>query len=280
MLYGFGMVKMVLFITTLVIGGGVFWYTHSSDFSWKEEKTEKGIAENRSEQGDSNDVPGNVESSADSSQGLSTVDDGVLSGKTLQVSSSDLILDKNLAGITFLGSNKMNTGNIFSVSNLGSFNASTSFFVDHQATGSSNLALRVDDESGDITPFVVDGSGNVGIGTASPKRALDIFRTSSSPQLRLSQDPSSYSEFTTNAVGDLKIDTTGGDIKALSESLWICDNDACPSVTMGGEGNVLIENTLKFGNGIYMKNKSETELGVYDSSDNVLIRILDEDDEE
>src|SRR3989338_8794318 len=35
-------------------------------------------------------------------------------------------------------------------------------------TDDGNVALRVDDVANDATPFVIDQTGNVGIGTASP----------------------------------------------------------------------------------------------------------------
>jgi len=38
----------------------------------------------------------------------------------------------------------------------------------------SGISFRVDDENGDTTPFVIDSSGNVGIGTDSPKSALHV----------------------------------------------------------------------------------------------------------
>jgi hypothetical protein len=43
-------------------------------------------------------------------------------------------------------------------------------------TGSGNSFL-VGDEASDTTPFVVDGSGNVGIGSATPRSALDVAGT-------------------------------------------------------------------------------------------------------
>lgn len=139
----------------------------------------------------------------------------------------------------------------------------------------AGVSLQVNDESADTTPFVVDASGNVGIGTSSPARVLDIVQAASAPQVRLSKDITNYSEFTVDSVGDLQIAATGTDIKALSENLWVCDNDACPALTLTGDGNIFIENVLKFGNGVYLKNDSATELGVYDNDDNAML-VFDE----
>lgn len=139
----------------------------------------------------------------------------------------------------------------------------------------TGLSLRVNDEAADTTPMVVDAAGNVGIGTSAPNRILDIVQAASAPQLRLSKDLTYYSEFTVDAVGDLLMGAVGGDIRALSENLWVCDNDACPALTLTGEGNIFVENVLKFGNGVYMKNDSATELGVYDKNDNAML-VFDE----
>lgn len=139
----------------------------------------------------------------------------------------------------------------------------------------TGLSLRVNDEAADTTPMVVDAAGNVGIGTSAPNRILDIVQAASAPQLRLSKDLTYYSEFTVDAVGDLLMGAVGGDIRALSENVWVCDNDACPALTLTGEGNIFVENVLKFGNGVYMKNDSATELGVYDKNDNAML-VFDE----
>ncbi len=139
----------------------------------------------------------------------------------------------------------------------------------------AGLSLRVNDEAADATPMVVDAAGNVGIGTAAPNRILDIVQAASAPQLRLSKDLTYYSEFTVDSVGDLQVAAVGGDIRALSENVWVCDNDACPALTLTGEGNIFVENVLKFGNGVYIKNDSATELSVYDNDDQAML-IFDE----
>ncbi len=211
----------------------------------------------------------------DGETGLAITTNGLTSGSALSITSSSTAFTGSLAGITFSGSNAANTGNVFAVSNTGALNTNTSFLVQHDATGTNNLAVRVNDEASDTTPFVIDGAGNVGIGTATPSRVLDIFQASSVPQLRLSKDLTNYSEFTVDSVGDLQLAATGTDIRALSENLWVCDNDACPALTLTGDGNIFVENVLKFGNGVYLKNDSATELGVYDNDDQVML-IFDE----
>ncbi len=209
--------------------------------------------------------------SIDGETGLAITTNGLTSGSALSVASSSTAFTGSLAGITLSGSNAANTGNVFAVSNTGTANTNVSLFVDHRATGTNNLAVRVDDVSGDTTPFVIDGTGKVGIGTAAPARALDIVEAASSPQLRLSKDLTNYSEMTVDSVGDLEMHATGNDIRALTDNLWVCDGGACPALTLSGQGNIFVENVLKFGNGVYMKNDTSTELGVYDANDQAML---------
>lgn len=213
--------------------------------------------------------------SIDTETGLAITANGLTSGSGFSVSSSATAFTGSLAGVTLSGSHANNTGNVFAVSNTGTANTNTSLLVQHNATGTNNLAVRVNDEAGDATPFVIDGAGNVGVGTTAPNRVMDIFQSASAPQLRLSKDLTNYSEFTVDSTGDLQLAATGTDIRALSENIWVCDNDACPALTLTGDGNIFVENVVKFGNGVYMKNDSATELGVYDNDDNAML-IFDE----
>lgn len=213
--------------------------------------------------------------SIDTETGLAITANGLTSGTGFTVASSSTAFTGSLAGVTLSGSDAANTGSVFQVANTGTLNTNTALYVQHYATGTNNLAVRVDDVSGDTSPFVINGAGQVGVGTTSPARAVDIFESASAPQLRLSKDLTNYSEFTVDSTGDLQLAATGTDIRALSENLWVCDGDACPALTLTGDGNIFVENVVKFGNGVYFKNDSATELGVYDNDDNAML-IFDE----
>lgn len=67
-----------------------------------------------------------------------------------------------------------NTGSVITITNGGTANANTALTIQHNATGVGNFALRVNDEAADGTPFVIDGTGQVGIGTDTPEDLLQI----------------------------------------------------------------------------------------------------------
>jgi hypothetical protein len=95
----------------------------------------------------------------------------------------------------------------------------------------------VDDANNDR--FNITTSGNVGIGTTSPTRKLDI--TSTSEQLRLSYDTSGsvFTDFRSDSAGGLLINTSGGYIIQ-----YIAGS---PIMRMNANGNVLIGTTTDGG---------------------------------
>ncbi len=75
------------------------------------------------------------------------------------------------------------------------------------STGGYDL-FRVDDETGDASPFIIDWNGNVMIGTTTAGSKLTIMSDTGS-QLRLSYDADTYANFMVNSAGELTIDSTG-----------------------------------------------------------------------
>ena len=95
------------------------------------------------------------------------------SGKGLYISSTSTGLTGNLSEIVLSGNNASNTGNVLRVAQTGTSSAAVPLMVTNLGTGAS---FRVNDETGDndSTPFIIDASGNVGVGTSSPSQKLHI----------------------------------------------------------------------------------------------------------
>ncbi len=109
--------------------------------------------------------------------GFSYTADSLTSGTAQALSSSATAFTGSLQSITLSGSDAANTGSLLSINNTGVLNANTALYLKHYGTGTNNLAFRIDDVSGDTTPFVVDGAGNVGVGTAAPTSLFELYGT-------------------------------------------------------------------------------------------------------
>ena len=112
--------------------------------------------------------------SIDDDVGVLISTDGLTSGKALAVTSASTGLTGNLGLFAATGSNSANTGNVLKIQDSGTASSLVGLFIDHRSTGTGNLTFRADDQSADSTPFVIDGSGNVGIGTNAPTVALQV----------------------------------------------------------------------------------------------------------
>ena len=107
--------------------------------------------------------------------------------------------------------------------------------------------FRIDSE-GDI--YV---AGKIGVATANASTSAHIISTSE--QLRLAHDTTNYTQFFTDAAGDLRILSTGEDIKMLDSNLWICsgsggiESSGCPSITLDANGgSLVVENNIYIDN--------------------------------
>jgi len=114
------------------------------------------------------------------------------------------------------------------------------------------------------TTFVIDASGNVGIGTTTPAKKLEVLRADSEAQFRISQSGSVYAEFQVAATsGDLTVTldpgediTLAGTGSSTGANLWVCEGTACPSFTLDGDGSLFVEGYAYFA-GDKMKYPSE-----------------------
>jgi hypothetical protein len=125
---------------------------------------------------------------------------GITSGKALSIASSSTAFTGNLANITLSGSNAANTGALLQLDNTGTSNTNTAFILNHYATGTNNLALRVNDVSGDTSPFVIDGDGNVGIGLTAP---TSIFTVQQSADNTSTTNPIAFDINSVGSAGEL-----------------------------------------------------------------------------
>ena len=99
-----------------------------------------------------------------------------------------------------------------------------------QSAGTSRLYVRAD--------------GNVGIGTATPAKKLEVLRADSEAQLRISQSSSVYAEFyIAPTVGDLTIttDSSGKNIIIADDNLKVCTGGSCNGPSLSSTGNLVIE---------------------------------------
>jgi hypothetical protein len=97
------------------------------------------------------------------------------SGKGLNLTSTSTGLTGDLANITASGSNAAVTGSVLKVGLTGA--SATGTALNLTSAGASGYVLRANDDGTytDTTPFVVDYTGNVGIGTTAPAALLDMY---------------------------------------------------------------------------------------------------------
>lgn len=100
----------------------------------------------------------------------------------------------------------------------------------HITNGDNQPALRVDDQTGDTTPFIVDSTGNVGVKTATPTNSLDVNGTDA-----MGVPAGTSAERPTAAyVGDLRYNTTIGGMEYYDGTNWVSITPAGTIQMFGG----------------------------------------------
>ncbi|PIY80837.1 MAG: hypothetical protein COY80_00775, partial [Candidatus Pacebacteria bacterium CG_4_10_14_0_8_um_filter_42_14] len=159
----------------------------------------------------------------------------------IEYNNADADVDGNALKVGLLGTTALGSG--------------TAVNITTSQTGAGALALRVNDDGTytDSTPFVVDGAGNVGVGTTGPQAKLDIYNGN----LRLSSSTNgyywtsvdglgTYFEHTGNSTANDKIrlqSSKSGDLTNYSQ-FFIDPQNGYIFKTIGtGNGNVGIGTT-------------------------------------
>ena len=105
--------------------------------------------------------------------------------------------------------------------------------------------------------------------------------TSAIPQMKIISDGSNYAELYVDSTGDLSVGLSGSggdDIIILDENLKICSGGSfgsvsCPSITMSGTGNLVVENDI-YAAGGYKNSFNFTQSDVAVSQTAVVIDVL------
>ncbi len=92
--------------------------------------------------------------------------------------------------------------------------------------------------------FHVLGNGSIGVGTSSPLAKFDVVNANSSSQIRLTNGTTNYTDFTTDSVGDLTVNPTGGDFRLNDQNLWVCSGGSCATGAPTGNGNIIAETSV------------------------------------
>lgn len=122
--------------------------------------------------------------------------------------------------------------------------------------------------------FIVDNSGYVGIGTTTATRKLNVLDVNSVPQLRLSQTGAIYGEFYVDSAGDLRLSSTGNNVRQNDGNFWVCSGGSCDStVTPVGQGNIIVETAVIFDNKFKLKQIDASTTIMYDTTNSAILEF-------
>lgn len=108
-------------------------------------------------------------------KGINVTANALTTGNGLNINSSSTALGSSgsIGSFTLSGSNAANAGTVLKVTNSGTLNTGVAMMINNAATGNS---FRVNDDGTDTdaSPFIINNSGNIGVGLETPSSKFDI----------------------------------------------------------------------------------------------------------
>ncbi len=132
--------------------------------------------------------------------------------------------------------------------------------------------FQIQDSTG-ANLFVIDNQGKVGVGTSTATRKLNVLDANSAPQLRLSQSGSIYGEVYVDSAGDVRLSSTGGNIRQNDENLWVCSGGSCGVTDPVDKGNAVVETAVIFGNKFKLKQIDASTTIMYDTTGSEILEF-------
>lgn len=108
-------------------------------------------------------------------KGINVTANALTTGNGINVSSSSAALGTSgtIGSFTLSGNNAANAGTVLKVTNSGLLNTGSAFMTTNAGNGSS-LRINDDGTDTDASPFIIDATGNVGIGTSTASSKVEV----------------------------------------------------------------------------------------------------------
>lgn len=104
-------------------------------------------------------------------------------------------------------------------------------------------------------------------------KVLDVNSDVNNPQLRLSQSDTNHGELYVDSAGDVRLFSTGGNIRQNDENFWVCSGGGCNVDTPGNKGNIVVENSVIFDNKFKLKQTDASTTIMYDTINNPILEF-------
>ena len=178
-----------------------------------------------------------------------------------------------------INANTVHGGRFLNATGVGQFGSLATAAYSRFGTDTTTHAGTID-ASNDLLisgGLEVNGSaafdGFVTFGTnASVSGILDITKAISSAQLKVKQSATVNAGFYVDSAGDLTLSTTGTNIRANDQNLWVCIG-ACGATDPSEDGNIILETGIIFDNNFKIKKTGATTTDMLDSGANIMLQF-------